>query len=171
MPARLTNSKSFWAASALISLFVLAASAWSLYDRVSLYFSEDTISISPKPVPLPTFAEEKEGEKAPAEKPAAKAPEQEPSPAPAKTAEAGTPSKPKAVKTPFEYKGPGRSVTLAGSFSVWRDIKMTRKNGSWQADVYILPGTYTYHFTVDGKKIADPGKPKAPTGDSIVTVE
>lgn len=149
---------------------MLAASAWSLYDRVSLYFSEDTLSISPRPVPLPEFAEE-EGEKAPAEKPAAKAPEKKAEPAPERAAASETPAKPKAVKTSFEYKGPGKSVTLAGSFSVWRDIKMTRKNGSWKADVYILPGTYTYHFTVDGKKTADAGKPKAPTGDSIVTVE
>ncbi|KAF0125658.1 MAG: hypothetical protein FD189_1208 [Elusimicrobia bacterium] len=150
---------------------ILAAAAWSLYERVSLYFSEDTISVSPKPVPLPKFEEEEEGEKAPAEKPAARAPEQKTAPASDKPAAAEAPARTKAVKTSFEYKGPGKSVTLAGSFSVWRELKMTRKNGSWLAEVYILPGTYTYHFTVDGKKAADPGKPKAPTGDSIVTVE
>lgn len=121
-------------------------------------------------MPLPKFDEE-EGEKEQPEKPAAKAPDAKPSPAPAGPAAAEAPAKTKAVKTSFEYKGAGKSVTIAGSFSVWREIKMARKNGSWRADVYILPGTYTYHFTVDGKKTADPGKPKAPTGDSIVTVE
>ncbi len=121
-------------------------------------------------MPLPKF-EEEEGEKKEAEKPAAKAPVQAPAAAQAAAEVSTAPARTKAVKTSFEYKGPGKSVAIAGSFSVWREIKMTRKNGSWRADVYILPGTYTYHFTVDGKKTADPGKPKAPTGDSIVTVE
>jgi 1,4-alpha-glucan branching enzyme len=120
-------------------------------------------------VPLPKF-EEQEEKKEQAAVPE-KAPEQKPAPATEKAAPAAEPAKTKAVKTLFEYKGPGRSVTMAGSFSVWREIKMSRKNGGWRAEVYILPGTYTYHFTVDGKKTADPGKPKAPTGDSIVTVE
>lgn len=132
---------------------------------MSLYLSEDTVSVSPKPVPLPDF-EEPEEKAAPA-----KAPEQKPAPAPEKAPPPAESPKSKAVKTVFEYKGPGKAVTMAGSFSVWREIKMSRKDGAWRAEVYILPGTYTYHFTVDGKKTADPGKPKAPTGDSIVTVE
>jgi 1,4-alpha-glucan branching enzyme len=120
-------------------------------------------------VPLPKFEEEEEEETA--EKPAAKAQEQKTAAAPAKAEAGEAPAKPKAVKTVFEYKGAGKKVTLAGSFSVWRELPMKRQNGSWRAEVYILPGTYTYHFTVDGKKTADPGKPKAPTGDSIVAVE
>ncbi len=145
---------------------------------MSLYLSEDTVSVSPKPVPLPDFEEPEE------KSAAAKVSEQKPAPASAGDAMRhgvaaplaadnlrASAARPKAVKTVFEYKGPGKTVTIAGSFSVWREIKMSRKDGAWRAEVYILPGSYTYHFTVDGKKTADPGKPKAPTGDSIVSVE
>lgn len=125
------------------------------------------MSISPKPVPLPgSGEEEKERGAAPAaaasEKPAEK-PEE-------KAAEAA-PAKARAVKTVFEYRGAGKKVALAGSFSVWRELPMSRRDGAWRTEAYIFPGTYTYHFIVDGVKTADPGKPRARTGDSIVAVE
>ena len=82
------------------------------------------------------------------------------------------PLKQKAVKTVFTYKNAAaKSVSLSGSFKKWEKIKMDKKDGVWKADVYIFPGTYLYHFTVDGKKTLDPGKAKAPTGESIAVVE
>ncbi|OGS27906.1 MAG: hypothetical protein A3J70_13755 [Elusimicrobia bacterium RIFCSPHIGHO2_02_FULL_61_10] len=75
------------------------------------------------------------------------------------------------MKTVFEYKdAKAKSVLIAGSFTSWKDKKMTKKDGVWRTEVYILPGTYPYHFTVDGKKKLAPDKPKAPTGDSLISV-
>lgn len=165
----MTKSKNFWAASALISLAVMVFAAYSIYGRVSSHFPGDTLEV--RPVPMPPPQEETGGEEA-GEKtePAAEAAEEPAQQAAAQDkAEA---AKVKAVKTVFEYKdAKAKSVHLAGSFTSWKAKAMTKKNGVWKAEVYILPGTYPYHFTVDGKKKLDPGKPKAPTGDSLVSVE
>jgi hypothetical protein len=163
----MTKSKSFWAASALISLAVMVFAAYSLYGRVSAYFPGETLEVRPVPMPPP---QEETGDEEAAEKtetaPKAAAPAQ---PAAQDKAEA---AKVKAVKTIFEYKdAKARSVQLAGSFTSWKARPMTKKNGVWTTEVYILPGNYPYHFNVDGKKKLDPGKPKAPTGDSLVLVE
>ncbi|HAT72240.1 MAG TPA: hypothetical protein DCS63_05440 [Elusimicrobia bacterium] len=164
----MTKSKTFWAAAAFISLAAMAFSGYSIYERVSLHFSGDTIEV--RPVPLPP---------APAAETAAQAPEaaapEETNPAVttkgAQAAEQAETEKIKAVKTAFSYKDPkAKSVKIAGSFTSWKDVKLTKKNGAWETVIYILPGTYPYHFTVDGKKKLDPGKPKAPTGDSLVDV-
>ena len=120
--------------------------------------------------PVPQLPEPEET----AEEPAAAAkPEPQPADKDAKGKEAKQEAqKQKAVKTTFEYKNTAaKSVSLAGSFKKWEKIGMTKKNGVWKADVYILPGTYLYHFNVDGKKTLDPGKAKAPTGESIATVQ
>ena len=158
----MTKSKSFWAAAALICLAAVAFAGYSIYGRMSLHFSGDTLEVRPVPMPPPQEAAEPEAAAKPAEqkpdeqKPAAAQPE---------------PEKAKAAKTAFEYKdAKAKSVYIAGSFTSWKEQKMTKKNGVWKAEIYILPGTYPYHFTVDGKKKLDPGKPKAPTGDSLVDI-
>jgi hypothetical protein len=165
----MTKSKSFWAASALISLAVMVFAAYSIYGRLSAHLPGETLEVRPVPMPPPqeeTGGEETE-EKPEAQAEAAEAPAQR---AAAQAAEEA--AKVKAVKTVFEYKdAKAKSVKLAGSFTSWKAKPMTRKNGVWKAEVYILPGNYPYHFTVDGKKKLDPGKPKAPTGDSLVLVE
>jgi hypothetical protein len=164
----MTKSKNFWAAAALCSLAALAFAGYSVYERIALHFSGDTIEVHPVPVPAP---------QPPAEEPAAEAPkpaEEKPAPAAAKEKPAAPAEqeKPKAAKTAFEYKdAKAKSVSISGSFTSWKDVKMTKKNGVWKADIYILPGTYPYHFTVDGKKKLDPGKPKAPMGDSLIKVD
>ena len=165
----MTKSKNFWAASALISLAVMVFAAYSLYGRVSAYFPGDTLEVRPVPMPPP---QEEAGEEEAGENPEAAAPAAE-EPAPQAAAQdKAEPAKVKAVKTIFEYKdSKAKSVKLAGSFTSWKAKPMTKKNGVWKAEVYILPGNYPYHFTVDGKKKLDPGKPKAPTGDSLVAVE
>ncbi len=161
----MTKSKTFWAAAALACLAVMAFSGWSIYERLALHMSGDSIEVRPVPMP-PDSAEPTEVEEA-------KAPEEAKAQPAAEQAgeKPGEPEKIKAVKTLFEYKdAKAKSVKLAGSFTSWRDVKMTKKNGVWRAEVFILPGTYPYHFNVDGKKKLDPGKPKAPTGDSLVDV-
>ena len=164
----MTKTKRFWAALALVSLAVMAFAGYSVYGRMSLHFSGDTLEIRPVPVPVPQEEDEE-----PAAKEAA-ADKEEEEKAGKGTAAAPNPEtdKVKAVRTAFEYKdAKAKSVLIAGSFTSWKDKKMTKKDGSWKVEIYILPGTYPYHFTVDGKKKLDPGKPKNPvTGDSLISV-
>ena len=166
----MTKSKTFWAAAAFVSLAAAAFAGYSIYERMSLHFSGDTIEVHPVPLPAAP-AEEPTEETAPAA--AAKPEEVNPAVTTkgAQAAEQAATEKIKAVKTAFVYKdAKAKSVKIAGSFTSWKDVKLTKKNGVWATDIYILPGTYPYHFTVDGKKKLDPGKPKAPTGDSLVDV-
>jgi len=173
----MTKSKSFWAALALISLAVMVFAGYSIYERVSLHFSGDTIEVRPVPMPVPEEEEasavkEPAGTKTEKEAVVDKDEEVKAGKAPASGAKSET-DKVKAVKITFEYKDAGaRSVLIAGSFTSWKDKKMVKKSGVWKTDIYILPGTYPYHFTVDGKKKLDPGKPKNPvTGDSLISVD
>jgi len=164
----MTKSKTFWAAAAIVCLAVMAFAGYSIYERISLHFSGDTIEVHP--VPMPVSQEE-----TPAEPEAKTAQAEGKTPEEKATAEnpAQTPAQEKthAVKTLFEYKdAKAKSVLIAGSFTSWKNVKMTKKNGVWKAEIYILPGTYPYHYVVDGNKKLAPGKPKAPTGDSLVDV-
>ena len=172
----MTKSKKFWAASAFFCLAVMAFAGYSIYGHMSLHFSGDTIEVRPVPMPVP----EEEDEDMAAAKAAALArmnqadeeeKEEEAKPAKQAAAAKGEADKVKAVKTVFEYKdAKAKSVLISGSFTSWKDKKMTKKDGVWRTEVYILPGTYPYHFTVDGKKKLAPDKPKAPTGDSLISV-
>jgi hypothetical protein len=161
----MTKSKTFWAASALISLAVLIFAGYSIYQRVAPRLSDEKREMHPVPVPMPPSAPEQSAPETakPAEEKAA----------PDKSGpKQAAPERSKAVKTLFEYKdAKAKSVTITGSFTSWKDIKMTKKNGVWKSGIYILPGTYPYHFLVDGKKKLDPGKPKAPMGESLVKVD
>lgn len=161
----------------MFSLAVMVFAGYSIYGHISLHFSGDTIEVRPVPMPVP----EEEEEDMAAAKAAALAKmnqaeeeeekEEEAKPARQAAAAKGEAGKVKAVKTVFEYKdAKAKSVLISGSFTSWKDKKMTKKNGVWRTEVYILPGTYPYHFTVDGKKKLDPDKPKAPTGDSLISV-
>ena len=154
----------------------MAFAGYSIYGHMSLHFSGDTIEVRPVPMPVP----EEEDEDMAAAKAAALArmnqadeeeKEEEAKPAKQAAAAKGEADKVKAVKTVFEYKdAKAKSVLISGSFTSWKDKKMTKKDGVWRTEVYILPGTYPYHFTVDGKKKLAPDKPKAPTGDSLISV-
>ena len=161
----MTKTKGFWAALALISLTAAGFSGYSIYSRLTIHFANDTVDIRPKPVPPLPDAEEPE-------EPAAAASETAQPPATNPVAVKEEPRKQHAVKTRFEYKSASaKRVSLAGSFTKWKETGMAKKNGVWKADVYILPGNYLYHFVVDGKKTVDPGKAKSPLGESIATVE
>jgi hypothetical protein len=173
LPGKMTKSKTFWAAAAVLSLAAALYSAYSVYGRVSLHFSGDTIVLrdSAVPPPVPAAAEAEEEEKA--QEQAAESPAPEAQKAAAGPRDGAQPEKAaaKAVRVPFEYKdSKAKSVNLAGTFTAWKEKPMKKKDGAWRAEVYILPGTYPYHFVVDGKKKADPGKPLSPSGDSLVKV-
>ncbi|OGS06726.1 MAG: hypothetical protein A2270_05540 [Elusimicrobia bacterium RIFOXYA12_FULL_51_18] len=159
----MTKSKSFWAAVAVLSLVAAGVSGYSIYNRLVVYFANDTLEIRSRPVPPLQDSEETD------EEPAT---EVKPEPQPAVKESKQEPQKQKAVKTAFEYKSvAAKSVSLSGSFTKWKETKMAKREGVWRAGVYILPGNYLYHFIVDGKKTLDPGKAKTPSGESIVAVE
>lgn len=188
----MTKSKNFWAALAVVALIAAGFSGYSLYNRLTVHFASDTMEIKPKPVPVPADAEKPE-EEPPAETadenavPEAEKDEQAKPQAAKETrikpqavkeekarpqAAKEEPQKIKAVKIHFEYKNSSaKTVSLTGSFTRWKEIKMTKQNGVWRSEVYILPGRYLYHFVVSGKKTLDPARPKGPIGESIIIVE
>ena len=51
---------------------------------------------------------------------------------------------------------PALDVSVAGEFSQWDLLPMTRRNGAYQASVKLAPGAYQYKFVVDGQWINDP---------------
>jgi hypothetical protein len=161
----MTKTKGFWAVLAVICLTAVGFSGYSIYTRLTIYLANDTVEIRPKPVPpLPEAGEPEE--------PAAAASEAAQPPAKTPAASKEEPRKQRAVKTRFEYKSASaKRVSLAGSFTKWKETSLAKKNGVWKADVYILPGTYLYHFVVDGEKTSDPGKARSPLGESIAVVE
>jgi len=163
----MTRSKNFWAVLAVLSLAAAGFSGYSIYNRLAIYLSNDTVEIKTRPVPPLPEPEEISEEPAPAAKPESK-PETKDVNKDAKQ----EPQKQKAIKMPFEYKAPAaKKVLLSGSFTKWKETRMVKKDGVWKTVVYILPGNYLYHFIVDGKKTLDPGKGKAPSGESIAVVE
>ena len=125
---------------------------------------DDTVRETAEEKPQPEAQADRE-EESKAGKPAAA-----PAAAAAPKPEEG--GKVKALKTSFEYKDPfAKSVRIAGTFTSWKEKALVKKSGVWKTDIYILPGTYPYHFIVNGKNKADPGKPKTAGGDSLVTVQ
>ncbi|MCX5785218.1 MAG: hypothetical protein NTX59_05985 [Elusimicrobia bacterium] len=176
----MTKSKTFWAAAAFLSFCAAVFCGYIIYNRLLLHFSKDTLEIRPVPMPVSESAasaalqakpQAAAKEKFPASKPEEKTkpPAAEKPKTPAAKEE---PQKVKAVRMNFEYKhASAKSVSISGSFTRWKEVKMAKKNGVWKAEVYILPGNYLYHFTVDGKKTLDAGKPKAAVGESIVEVK
>lgn len=57
----------------------------------------------------------------------------------------------------FELKGypEARKVSVSGSFNNWamNKLPMERTENGWRAEVYLEPGTHTYNYIVDGKKV------------------
>src|SRR5258706_11314149 len=58
----------------------------------------------------------------------------------------------------FKYTGPGaKTVGVAGEFSNWSELPMTRDNsGVWSRTVHLKPGYYGYKLIVDGEWVLDP---------------
>jgi hypothetical protein len=55
-----------------------------------------------------------------------------------------------------------QNVFLAGSFNQWQpnDLRMQRKDGRWEATVFLEPGNYEYKFIIDGQWMPDPDNPR-----------
>jgi 1,4-alpha-glucan branching enzyme len=58
----------------------------------------------------------------------------------------------------FKYAGPNaKAVSIAGEFSNWSELPMTRdESGTWSRTVHLRPGYYGYKLVVDGEWILDP---------------
>lgn len=63
-----------------------------------------------------------------------------------------------------------KKVEISGSFISWTKRPMRKKGNTWEIDLYMFGGNYTYHFIVDGQRTADPSKPARRDGDSLITV-
>lgn len=65
-------------------------------------------------------------------------------------------------KTNWQFSIPGyanaKKVIISGSFNNWneRDVTMVRTGDRWTLPVYLLQGTYTYKYIVDGTWMSDP---------------
>jgi hypothetical protein len=69
----------------------------------------------------------------------------------------------------FVYVAPGAAhVSVVGDFNQWNPTAVPLRrlsDGTWIADVPLVPGRYAYAFVVDGKLEADPTAPRATDSD------
>lgn len=83
------------------------------------------------------------------------------------TSFAATSASPTSVR--FTLEAPAAaSVALVGDFNGWNPqaLPMRRAaDGSWEVDVPLAPGRYTYSFVVDGVVASDPRAPRAAGDD------
>ena len=76
----------------------------------------------------------------------------------------------------FQYTNPAaKSVSVAGEFSNWSEVPLTRdEKGAWSRTLHLKPGYYGYKLVVDGEWILDPANPLRKTvndlEDSAVSV-
>lgn len=69
------------------------------------------------------------------------------------------------------YSTSAKEVFIIGDFNNWfrEPLKKEEKN-IWSITLRIDPGTYTYQYVVDEKKIADPNNKKVKDGKSVLIV-
>jgi len=62
------------------------------------------------------------------------------------------------IEQTFKYTGPDpKTVGVAGEFSNWTELPMTRDNsGTWSRTVHLKPGYYGYKLVIDGEWVLDP---------------
>lgn len=133
-----------------LNIIALIAVGYFLYARAAMLFFDLPVEIRLKPVPIPVKTSPGRTEK--------KEPPKE--------------SQRKAIKTTFTYDASkAKSVSVSGSFSKWQPIEMEKKNGKWTKDIWIFPGKYIFHYTVDGEKKLAPDLPMANIGESIVEIK
>lgn len=57
----------------------------------------------------------------------------------------------------FRPNGKAKKVELAGNFTDWKPIPMSRQqDGGFLVSLRLEPGVYEYKFIVDGQWVADP---------------
>lgn len=79
----------------------------------------------------------------------------------------------KAAPVEFKVSAPSaKSVALAGAFLVKGGKKdmLEESGGHWALTIYLKPGTYRYHFIIDGKKTLDSDNPRIERGSSVLVV-
>jgi 1,4-alpha-glucan branching enzyme len=69
----------------------------------------------------------------------------------------------------FQYaSATAKTVTVAGEFSNWSELPMTRDNsGTWSRTLHLKPGYYGYKLVVDGEWVLDPTNPSRKTVNDI----
>jgi Glycogen recognition site of AMP-activated protein kinase len=175
------KSKSFWLIMILVNIAIISGSGYIIYERLNTHFASSVKEIHPIPVPIPVEKEDKpaalsaQARQFLAENTPPKAHKEKPlKPSVIETKKDAakikkTQKKIKAIKTVFKYKNlKAKSVFVTGSFTKWKTIEMKKKKSVWQANVWILPGTYLFHYVVDGQKVLDSSKPTASIGESII---
>jgi 1,4-alpha-glucan branching enzyme len=78
----------------------------------------------------------------------------------------------------FEISNPSaRRICLAGTFNDWKPdaTEMIQRDGKWEKDIPLSPGTYEYRLVVDGQWMPDPNASQTapnPFGEtnSVITV-
>lgn len=176
----LKKSKLFWLFAILLNIAIVSISGYFVYTRLNVHFSNSFME--KKFIPIVKRSFDKNNAADTADKSTVKKdydiakqnlpdkPANSVTDRPAKAARRDNiRKKVKALKTGFKYKNAkAKSVSISGSFTRWKKRKMEKKNGIWRSDIWILPGTYLFHYEVDGKKVLDPSKPKAAIDESIV---
>jgi 1,4-alpha-glucan branching enzyme len=69
----------------------------------------------------------------------------------------------------FQYTSPtAKTVSVAGEFSDWSELPMTRDDsGTWSRTLHLKPGYYGYKLVVDGEWILDPANPARKTVNDL----
>ena len=69
----------------------------------------------------------------------------------------------------FSYTDPSaKTVTVAGEFTNWSEVPLTRgDSGKWAKTLHLKPGYYAYKFVVNGDWVLDPSNPQRKTVNDI----
>lgn len=61
------------------------------------------------------------------------------------------------IETTFVlYKPEAKIVQIAGDFTHWEPVTLTKKDGFWELKVYLKPGEYKYIYIINGEPYLDP---------------
>jgi hypothetical protein len=160
-------NRRFWGGALVISLLITAAAGYYVMHQVqnkeivSMMPTESIAPVSETPAPVePTL-----------ETPAAVEPTV--SPAQTETAPAVSESAPvEKRRILFSLPRPNaKSVTIVGDFNNWQPDVMEKHGRKWERVVLLEPGSYSYMFVVDKKRIRDPNNKTTADGKSVITVK
>jgi hypothetical protein len=66
---------------------------------------------------------------------------------------------PKNIEVTFKITNPqAKVVQIAGDFTKWEPVLLTKKNGFWEINLKLKPGEYKYIYLIDGQPYIDPQK-------------
>ncbi|MGO9608020.1 MAG: glycogen-binding domain-containing protein [Verrucomicrobiia bacterium] len=73
------------------------------------------------------------------------------------------------VDQTFQYRSAtAKTVSVAGEFSNWSELPLTRDDsGTWSRTLHLKPGYYGYKLVVDGEWILDPANPARKTVNDL----